>query len=77
MRAGVVSLVRGTAESRAMRVRCALMSTAAARLAVHKMTMPAMSPTMEKGNLGSWKVKEGDKFSAGDVLLEVVSGVTG
>ncbi|WFC99573.1 dihydrolipoyllysine-residue acetyltransferase [Malassezia yamatoensis] len=33
--------------------------------------MPAMSPTMEKGNLGSWKVKEGDKFSAGDVLLEV------
>ncbi|WFD44042.1 dihydrolipoyllysine-residue acetyltransferase [Malassezia psittaci] len=47
------------------------MSTAAARLAVHKMTMPAMSPTMEKGNLGSWKVKEGDKFSAGDVLLEV------
>ncbi|WFD27248.1 dihydrolipoyllysine-residue acetyltransferase [Malassezia nana] len=33
--------------------------------------MPAMSPTMEKGNLGEWKVKEGDTFQAGDVLLEV------
>lgn len=39
---------------------------------VHKMTMPAMSPTMERGNLGQWKVKEGDTFNAGDVLLEVV-----
>ena len=26
---------------------------------------------MEKGNLGEWKVKEGDTFNAGDVLLEV------
>lgn len=33
--------------------------------------MPAMSPTMERGNLGQWKVKEGDAFNAGDVLLEV------
>lgn len=48
------------------------MSTSAMRWDVHKMTMPAMSPTMERGNLGQWKVKEGDTFNAGDVLLEVV-----
>jgi hypothetical protein len=28
---------------------------------------------MTEGGLASWKVKEGDKFSAGDVLLEIVS----
>lgn len=33
--------------------------------------MPAMSPTMTEGNIASWKVKEGDAFSSGDVLLEI------
>ncbi|KAK5945089.1 pyridoxine biosynthesis protein [Knufia obscura] len=33
--------------------------------------MPAMSPTMTEGNIASWKVKEGDSFSSGDVLLEI------
>lgn len=33
--------------------------------------MPAMSPTMTEGGVVSWKFKPGDKFSAGDVLLEV------
>lgn len=33
--------------------------------------MPALSPTMTEGNIASWKVKEGDEFVAGDVLLEV------
>lgn len=33
--------------------------------------MPALSPTMTEGNIASWKVKEGDSFSAGDVLLEI------
>lgn len=33
--------------------------------------MPAMSPTMTEGNISSWKVKEGDSFSAGDILLEI------
>lgn len=53
-------------------VRYAAMSTSAMRLAVHEMTMPAMSPTMDKGNLGNWKLKEGDSFTAGTVMLEVV-----
>ena len=33
--------------------------------------MPALSPTMTSGNLATWKFKEGDSFSAGDVLAEV------
>lgn len=33
--------------------------------------MPALSPTMTEGNIASWRVKEGDSFSAGDVLLEI------
>lgn len=33
--------------------------------------MPALSPTMEKGNLSKWLKKEGDKISAGDVIAEI------
>lgn len=33
--------------------------------------MPALSPTMTEGNIASWRVKEGDNFAAGDVLLEI------
>ncbi|PVH93117.1 hypothetical protein DM02DRAFT_634819 [Periconia macrospinosa] len=33
--------------------------------------MPALSPTMTEGNIASWRVKEGDSFVAGDVLLEI------
>jgi pyruvate dehydrogenase E2 component (dihydrolipoamide acetyltransferase) len=33
--------------------------------------MPALSPTMEKGNLARWLKKEGDKIKAGDVLAEI------
>ncbi|KAK7418816.1 pyridoxine biosynthesis protein [Neonectria punicea] len=33
--------------------------------------MPALSPTMTEGNIASWKVKDGETFSAGDVLLEI------
>ena len=34
-------------------------------------TMPALSPTMEEGNLAKWLVKEGDKVSSGDILCEI------
>ncbi|KXN89914.1 Dihydrolipoyllysine-residue acetyltransferase [Leucoagaricus sp. SymC.cos] len=34
--------------------------------------MPAMSPTMTEGGIASWKKKEGEAFSSGDVLLEIV-----
>jgi pyruvate dehydrogenase E1 component beta subunit len=33
--------------------------------------MPALSPTMEEGTLAKWKVKEGDRISAGDVIAEI------
>ncbi len=33
--------------------------------------MPALSPTMEKGNLAKWLVKEGDTVSSGDVIAEI------
>ncbi|KAI2623829.1 pyruvate dehydrogenase protein x component [Hypomontagnella submonticulosa] len=45
--------------------------TSAASLAAQNFTMPALSPTMTEGNITSWKIKEGDSFSAGDVLLEI------
>ncbi|KAI0694166.1 single hybrid motif-containing protein [Cerioporus squamosus] len=47
------------------------MHMTAARNAVTKFAMPAMSPTMTEGGIASWKVKEGDTFTAGDVLLEI------
>src|SRR5215213_7687452 len=33
--------------------------------------MPALSPTMEKGNLAKWVKSEGDKVKAGDVIAEI------
>ncbi|KAH8176267.1 biotin-requiring enzyme domain-containing protein [Sarocladium implicatum] len=59
--------------------RLARGSTATARafttstrcLAAQNFSMPALSPTMTEGNIASWNVKEGDAFSAGDVLLEI------
>ena len=33
--------------------------------------MPALSPTMEKGNLAKWLKHEGDKVKAGDVIAEI------
>ncbi|KAG0558778.1 hypothetical protein KC19_10G053700 [Ceratodon purpureus] len=35
------------------------------------LAMPALSPTMTQGNVGSWKKKEGDKIAAGDVLCDI------
>ncbi|KAI1840113.1 hypothetical protein JX266_013678 [Neoarthrinium moseri] len=45
--------------------------TSAASRAAQNFTMPALSPTMTEGNIATWKVKEGDEFAAGDVLLEI------
>ncbi|MCP1200769.1 pyruvate dehydrogenase complex dihydrolipoamide acetyltransferase [Notoacmeibacter sp. MSK16QG-6] len=36
-----------------------------------EITMPALSPTMEEGNLASWAVKVGDKVEPGDVIAEI------
>ena len=44
--------------------------------AITRFTMPAMSPTMTEGGIASWKKKEGEGFTAGDVLLEIVCQTT-
>lgn len=33
--------------------------------------MPALSPTMEKGNLSKWLKSEGDKVKSGDIIAEI------
>lgn len=47
------------------------LSTSSVHHAISKFAMPAMSPTMTSGGIAAWKVKEGQAFSAGDVLLEI------
>ena len=34
--------------------------------------MPAMSPLITEGTITRWKIKEGDAFAPGDVLLQIV-----
>ncbi|CAK9295361.1 unnamed protein product, partial [Gordionus sp. m RMFG-2023] len=36
-----------------------------------KITLPALSPTMDKGTLAKWEKKEGDPVSEGDLLAEI------
>ncbi|XP_055859156.1 dihydrolipoyllysine-residue acetyltransferase component of pyruvate dehydrogenase complex, mitochondrial isoform X3 [Episyrphus balteatus] len=36
-----------------------------------KVTLPALSPTMEQGTIVSWEKKEGDKLNEGDLLAEI------
>ena len=40
--------------------------------AITQLAMPAMSPTMTEGGIANWKKKEGESFSGGDILLEIV-----
>lgn len=37
------------------------------------LTMPKLSPTMEEGTIAKWRVKIGDSFKPGDVLLEITT----
>ncbi|KAJ9113589.1 hypothetical protein QFC20_001941 [Naganishia adeliensis] len=60
----VKASVAGAASKRALR-------TTAIAQELTKFQMPAMSPTMTEGGIASWKKKEGETFSAGDVLLEI------
>src|SRR3974377_2310313 len=38
--------------------------------------MPALSPTMEKGNLAKWLKHEGDTVKSGDVIAEIETDKT-
>lgn len=33
--------------------------------------MPALSPTMQAGNIGTWQKNPGDSLAPGDVLVEI------
>ncbi|KAJ4826377.1 Pyruvate dehydrogenase complex component E2 1 [Turnera subulata] len=33
--------------------------------------MPALSPTMNQGNIAKWRKKEGDKIEVGDIICEI------
>lgn len=51
----------------------AALHVSARRSAVSNFLFPAMSPTMTEGGIASWKKKEGEAFTAGDILLEIVN----
>ena len=36
-----------------------------------KVTLPALSPTMETGTVVAWHKKEGDKLNEGDLLCDI------
>ena len=36
-----------------------------------QIVMPTLSPTMDKGKLAKWRVREGQQVKAGDVICEV------
>ncbi|KAJ2358483.1 hypothetical protein GGF43_000777 [Coemansia sp. RSA 2618] len=45
--------------------------TSATRSEATQFTMPALSPTMTEGGIARWEKKEGEAFSAGDLLLQI------
>ncbi|KAJ1814302.1 pyridoxine biosynthesis protein, partial [Coemansia sp. RSA 2599] len=45
--------------------------TAAVNAEASQFTMPALSPTMTEGGIARWEKKEGESFSAGDLLLQI------
>ncbi|CAN6596362.1 pyruvate dehydrogenase complex protein X component, mitochondrial [Trichomonascus vanleenenianus] len=63
-------LIASTARAARVSARRGI-STTRYQLAATLLKMPAMSPTMTEGGIVEWKVKEGDSFSAGDILLEI------
>merc|ERR1719183_2149815 len=64
---------RGAKEAASPRAagRVRTMSAAAAFPSHQVLPMPSLSPTMTQGSIAVWKMKVGDKVSAGDVLCDV------
>src|SRR4029453_2524531 len=53
------------------RVYCSLQSEFSGATMPIQVLMPALSPTMEKGNLSKWLKKEGEPIKSGDVIAEI------
>ncbi|KAJ2812258.1 hypothetical protein H4S07_001520, partial [Coemansia furcata] len=58
-------------EGRSARAAAHRFHTAAVRAEASQFTMPALSPTMTEGGIARWEKKEGESFSAGDLLLQI------
>ncbi|KAF8396477.1 hypothetical protein HHK36_018100 [Tetracentron sinense] len=57
-------------EERAQKTSSTMISTS--ELPPHiVLEMPALSPTMNQGNIAKWRKKEGDKIEVGDVICEI------
>ncbi|KAG0468023.1 hypothetical protein HPP92_017351 [Vanilla planifolia] len=51
---------------------CGARSISSSGILSHIMVqMPALSPTMDQGNIAKWRKKEGDKIDVGDVICEI------
>ncbi|KAJ1891531.1 pyridoxine biosynthesis protein [Kickxella alabastrina] len=61
-----ISIARRTARTVAARFHTAVVNAEASQF-----TMPALSPTMTEGGIARWEKKEGESFSAGDLLVQI------
>ncbi|KAI7823123.1 hypothetical protein BX661DRAFT_186862, partial [Kickxella alabastrina] len=61
-----ISIARRTARTVAARFHTAVINAEASQF-----TMPALSPTMTEGGIARWEKKEGESFSAGDLLVQI------
>lgn len=67
-----VSLVASSLAHRAPATPAEYSLTCKAAFPPHTViTMPALSPTMQSGNIGTWQKNAGDTLAPGDVLVEI------
>lgn len=73
LRRSSVSVVTGFHDNFSkLKLRIGVRYASSAEVPPHTvLEMPALSPTMNQGNIAKWKKKEGDKIAVGDVLCEI------
>ncbi|XP_043724825.1 dihydrolipoyllysine-residue acetyltransferase component 1 of pyruvate dehydrogenase complex, mitochondrial isoform X2 [Telopea speciosissima] len=60
------------ASSRILKLQLGVRNFSSSELPPHNVLgMPALSPTMNQGNIAKWRKKEGDKIEVGDILCEI------
>ncbi|XP_042515043.1 dihydrolipoyllysine-residue acetyltransferase component 1 of pyruvate dehydrogenase complex, mitochondrial [Macadamia integrifolia] len=61
-----------SASSVILKLQFGVRSFSSSELPLHNVLgMPALSPTMNQGNIAKWRKKEGDKIEVGDILCEI------
>ncbi|KAK9282580.1 hypothetical protein L1049_010797 [Liquidambar formosana] len=74
LRPASLSMVTGVHDSSSklkLQIGVQYFSSAAELPSYTVLGMPALSPTMNQGNIAKWRKKEGDKIEVGDVLCEI------